>query len=79
MELHDRLTRRYPCICTLSDDRVDDDGLWSDGPLWNDFGRRFLAAVPGKKNLAVPHVFVFTLLVIRLEWFPSFGWLLRLN
>ena len=25
-ELHDRLTRRYPCICTLSDDRVDDDG-----------------------------------------------------
>ena len=44
-ELHDRLTRRYPCICTLSDDRVDDDGVSSDGPLWNDFGHR--AAVLG--------------------------------
>jgi hypothetical protein len=43
--LHNRLTRRYPCICTLSDDRVDDDGVWSDGPLWNDFGHR--AAVLG--------------------------------
>jgi hypothetical protein len=38
-ELHDRLTAKYPCICTLSDDDVD-DGVWSDGPLWNDFGNR---------------------------------------
>ncbi len=44
-ELHDRLTARYPCICTLPDDRVDQDGVWSDGPLWNDFGHR--AAVLG--------------------------------
>jgi hypothetical protein len=43
--LHDQLTARYPCICTLSDDRVDIDGVWSDGPLWNDFGHR--AAVLG--------------------------------
>jgi hypothetical protein len=43
-ELHDRLTAKYPCICTLSDDDVD-DGVWSDGPLWNDFGHR--AAVLG--------------------------------
>jgi hypothetical protein len=39
-ELHDLLTARYPCICTLSDERVDQDGVWSDGPLWNDFGHR---------------------------------------
>jgi hypothetical protein len=39
-ELHDLLTARYPCICTLPDDRVDEDGVWSDGPLWNDFGHR---------------------------------------
>src|SRR5580765_7231454 len=44
LELHDRLTARYPCICTLPDDQVD-DGVWSDGPLWNDFGHR--AAVLG--------------------------------
>jgi hypothetical protein len=35
-ELHDMLTARYPCICNLPDDSVDDDGVWSDGPLWND-------------------------------------------
>lgn len=44
-ELHDRLTAKYPCICTLPDETVDDDGVWSDGPLWNDFGDR--AAVLG--------------------------------
>jgi hypothetical protein len=43
-ELHDLLTAKYPCICTLPDDEVD-NGVWSDGPLWNDFGHR--AAVLG--------------------------------
>ena len=43
-ELYGLLTSRYPCICTLPDDRVD-EGVWSDGPLWNDFGHR--AAVLG--------------------------------
>jgi hypothetical protein len=42
--LHERLTARYPCICSLEDDRVD-EGVWSDGPLWNNFGHR--AAVLG--------------------------------
>ena len=42
--LHDLLTARYPCICTLPDDKVE-EGVWSDGPLWNDFGYR--AAVLG--------------------------------
>jgi hypothetical protein len=39
-ELHDALTARYPCIRTLPDDKVDEEGVWSDGPLWNDFGHR---------------------------------------
>ena len=43
-ELHDRLTAAYPCICSLPDDQVD-DGVWSDGPLINNFGHR--AAVLG--------------------------------
>jgi hypothetical protein len=42
--LHDRLTARFPCLCSLPDDQVD-DGVWSDGPLWNNFGHR--AAVLG--------------------------------
>ena len=33
-QLIDRLTERYPCICDLSDDDVN-DGAWSDGPLRN--------------------------------------------
>lgn len=36
-ELHDALTLRFPCICTLSDDEID-DGAWCDGPLINNFG-----------------------------------------
>jgi hypothetical protein len=43
-ELHDRLTAKYPCGCTVPDDQVD-EVLWSDGPLWNNFGHR--AAVLG--------------------------------
>jgi hypothetical protein len=31
--LHDRLTARYPCICSLPDETVDEEGVWSDGPL----------------------------------------------
>lgn len=31
-ELIDRLTARYPCICDLSDDEVD-NGVWCSGPL----------------------------------------------
>jgi hypothetical protein len=37
--LHDRLTARYPCICSLPEENVD-EGVWSDGPLWNNFGHR---------------------------------------
>ena len=33
-QLIDRLTARYPCICDLPDEQVD-DGAWSDGPLRN--------------------------------------------
>lgn len=55
-ELHDRLTAKYPCICALSDDEVD-DGVWSDGPLWNDFGHR--AAVLGMVYSRVEEVLPF--------------------
>jgi hypothetical protein len=43
-DLYNQLTATYPCICDLADDEVD-NGVWSDGPLWNNFGHR--AAVIG--------------------------------
>jgi hypothetical protein len=33
---HDAVTKIYPCICDLPDDKVD-DGVWCDGPLINNF------------------------------------------
>jgi DNA modification methylase len=29
--LHYALTARYPIICTFTDDKVDEEGVWSDG------------------------------------------------
>jgi hypothetical protein len=37
--------------CTLLDDKVDEDGVWSDRPLWYDFRHR--AAVLGLTWLRV--------------------------
>ncbi len=37
---HRALTARYPCICSLSDEEVD-NGVWADGPLINNFGWDF--------------------------------------
>lgn len=56
-QLHDQLTRKYPCICTLSDEEVD-SGVWSDGPLWNNFGHR--AAVLGIVYSRVEEVLPFS-------------------
>jgi hypothetical protein len=44
VRLHDQLTARYPCICSVPDDEVDNT-VWSDGPLINNFLHR--AAVLG--------------------------------
>jgi hypothetical protein len=55
-ELHDRLTARYPCLSTLPDDRVD-EAVWSDGPLWNNFGHR--AAVLSFATRRAPDVMPF--------------------
>lgn len=54
--LHDRLTARYPCMCAVPDDQVDDT-VWSDGPLINDFLHR--AAVLGMSYSRVYEVLPF--------------------
>ena len=55
-KLHDQLTAKYPCICSVPDDRVDDT-VWSDGPLINNFGHR--AAVLGMSYSRVDEVLPF--------------------
>lgn len=54
--LHDRLTERYACLSSLSDDEID-DGVWSDGPLWNNFAAQ--AAVLGVVYSRVEEVLPF--------------------
>lgn len=55
-KLHGRLTAKYPCLCSLTDDQID-DGVWSDGPLINNFGHR--AAVLGISYSRVAEVLPF--------------------
>src|SRR5262245_9391667 len=55
-ELHDRLTARYPCLCEVPEDQIDDT-VWSDGPLINDFLHR--AAVLGMSYSRVEEVLPF--------------------
>lgn len=35
-EFHDEVTKVFPCLCSLPDEKVD-DGVWCDGPLINNF------------------------------------------
>jgi hypothetical protein len=70
-ELHDRLTAKYPCICALSDDQVD-EGVWSDGPLWNNFGHR--AAVLGMIYPRVEEVLPFLVRIANALGLAVFDW-----
>ena len=38
LNLIEKLKSKFPCICDLADDKVD-DGVWSDGPLSNNAGK----------------------------------------
>ena len=71
-ELHDELTARYPCICTLPVDKVDEEGVWSDGPLWNDFGHR--AAVLGMIWSRVEEVLPFLVRTANSLGLTVFDW-----
>lgn len=73
-ELHDRLTARYPCICSLPDEAVD-DGVWSDGPLANDFGHR--AAVLGLVFSRVDEVLPFPIETANAQDMIVFDWQTR--
>jgi len=70
--LHDRLTARYPCICSLPDERVDEEGVWTDGPLLNDFGHR--VAVLGMVFSRVEEVLPFLMNTANELGLTAFDW-----
>ncbi len=70
-DLHDQLTARYPCICDLPEDQFD-DGVWSDGPLWNNFGHR--AAVLGISWPRVEEVLLFLVQTANSLGLTVFDW-----
>jgi hypothetical protein len=55
-ELYDRLTARYPCMCAVPEDEIDDT-VWSDGPIINNFLHR--GAVLGMSYSRVEEVLPF--------------------
>lgn len=70
-DLHDQLVARYPCLSMLSDDEID-DGVWSDGPLWNNFGPR--AACLGISYSRVEEVLPFIVSTARSLNFAVFDY-----
>jgi hypothetical protein len=70
-ELHDRLTSRYPCMCSVPEDEIDDT-VWSDGPLINNFSHR--AAVLGISFSHVENVLPFLVEASKKLGLVVFDW-----
>lgn len=70
-ELHDKLTEKYPCMCSVPDDEVD-DVVWSDGPLINNFGHR--VAVIGMSYSRVDEVLPFIISAANGMGLSVFDW-----
>ncbi|TWT92945.1 hypothetical protein [Neorhodopirellula pilleata] len=69
--VHAELTAIFPCICDLPDDLVD-DGVWSDGPLINNFGER--EAVIGFMFSAVERVLPVVTEIAHKHGITVFDW-----
>jgi len=74
-ELHDRLTAKYPCMCSVLEDQIDDT-VWSDGPLINDFLHR--AAVLGMSYSRVEEVLPFLVEAACALGLVVFDWTTRI-
>jgi hypothetical protein len=70
-DLHDRLTARYPCMCSVPDDQIDDT-VWSDGPLIDNFLHR--AAVLGISYSRVDEVLPFLIATANKLDLVVFDW-----
>lgn len=71
VKIHAELTARFPCICDLPDNKVD-DGVWSDGPLINNFGER--QAVVGFMFSTADSVLPFVIEVANRHDVTVFDW-----
>lgn len=69
--VHAELTARFPCICDLPDEEVD-DGVWSDGPLIDNFGQR--QAVIGFMFSTVETVLPYVVEVAHKHGITVFDW-----
>lgn len=67
-QLYEQLTAKYPCLC------VDEtaDTVWSDGPLWNNFGHR--AAVLGMVYSRVDEALPFLVSTANALGLTVFDW-----
>lgn len=56
-QLHDFLVERYPCLSSLPDGQ-EGGTIWSDGPLWGNFGTRVATlGIRGEQvNAALPFI-----------------------
>ena len=72
--VHRELTARFPCICDLPDDQVD-DGVWSDGPLINNFGQQ--QAVLGLMYSTAETVLLFVVKIANKHGITVFDWQIR--
>ena len=56
-QLYELLVERYPCLSSLPDGK-EEDTIWSDGPLWNNFGTRVatLGIRSGHVDTALPFI-----------------------
>ena len=70
-KLHDQLTARYPCMCSVPDDEIDDT-VWSDGPLINNFGYR--SAVLGMAYSRIDEVLPFLIVTANALGLVVFDW-----
>lgn len=59
IKLHDILIKKYPCLCSFSDDDpAMDDSPWADGPMMGNFASKMgmLAIVFSKVDVAFPFI-----------------------
>jgi hypothetical protein len=59
LQLHERLTQRYPCLCSYADDDpAMDDSPWADGPMINNFASEMgmLAISYSRADEVVPFI-----------------------
>jgi hypothetical protein len=71
MDYYEQLTAKYPCICSLPVEDVD-DGVWNAGPLWDNFGHR--VAVLGVVFSRIEEVYPFLVQTANRLGLTVFDW-----